>query len=53
MTAMSTVTKSARVPLRHKVTFPLAEFGSQFVWNTVGSYLLLYIHWIVLGFVGG
>ncbi|MCL3777444.1 MULTISPECIES: glycoside-pentoside-hexuronide (GPH):cation symporter [unclassified Actinomyces] len=32
----------AQVPLRHKGTFPLAEFGSQLVWSTVGSYLLLF-----------
>lgn len=41
-TTSVTSTKKSQVPLRHKVTFPLAEFGSQFVWTTVGSYLLLF-----------
>lgn len=43
MSTTAAATKStAQVPLRSKVSFAFAEFGSQFVWTTVGSYLLLY-----------
>ncbi|MCL3777446.1 MFS transporter [Actinomyces sp. 186855] len=34
--------KGGMVPLKEKISFGFAEFGSQFVWNTVGSYLLLF-----------
>lgn len=45
MTTTSAVPRTprrAQVPWRQKVTFPLAELGSQFVWTTVGTYLLLF-----------
>ncbi|MBD3689732.1 MFS transporter [Nanchangia anserum] len=34
--------KRAQVPLISKLSFSLGEFGSQFVWTTVGSYLVLF-----------
>lgn len=34
--------RAAQVPLKSKVSFAFAEFGSQFVWTTVGSYLMVY-----------
>ncbi|CED91253.1 MFS transporter [Actinomyces succiniciruminis] len=35
-------TTGAQVPLKEKISFAFAEFGSQFIWTTVGSYLLKY-----------
>lgn len=32
--------KGHQVPLGEKISFAFAEFGSQFIWTTVGSYLL-------------
>ncbi|WP_172191758.1 MFS transporter [Actinomyces faecalis] len=34
--------KGGQVPLKEKVSFAFAEFGSQFIWTTVGSYLLAF-----------
>lgn len=34
--------KGGMVPLKEKISFAFAEFGSQFVWTTVGSYLLTF-----------
>lgn len=36
------VKKGAQVPLKEKISFAFAEFGSQFIWTTVGSYLLTF-----------
>ncbi len=32
----------SQVPLKSKIAFPFAEFGSHLVWTTVGSYLLAF-----------
>lgn len=32
--------KSSQVPLKEKVSFAFAEFGSHFIWTTLGSFLL-------------
>lgn len=32
--------KSSQVPLKEKVSFVFAEFGSHFIWTTLGSFLL-------------
>lgn len=43
MSTTAAATKStAQVPLRSKVSFAFAEFGSQFVWTTVGTYLMTF-----------
>lgn len=34
--------KGGQVPLGEKISFAFAEFGSQFIWTTVGSYLLTF-----------
>lgn len=36
------VTSDSQVPLKSKITFPFAEFGSHLVWTTVGTYLLVF-----------
>lgn len=33
-------TKGGQVPLKEKISFAFAEFGSQFVWSTLGTFLL-------------
>ncbi|SDN41605.1 glycoside/pentoside/hexuronide:cation symporter, GPH family/probable glucitol transport protein GutA [Actinomyces ruminicola] len=35
-------TPGAQVPLKEKVSYAFAEFGSQFIWTTVGSYLMTF-----------
>lgn len=35
-------TTGAQVPLKEKISFGFAEFGSQFIWTTVGSYLMTF-----------
>ncbi|SDM67533.1 MFS transporter [Actinomyces ruminicola] len=35
-------TPGAQVPLKEKISYGFAEFGSQFIWTTVGSYLLVF-----------
>ena len=42
MATTSAAKRTAQVPLKDKISFAFAEFGSQFVWTTVSSYLLLY-----------
>ncbi|MDU0347970.1 glycoside-pentoside-hexuronide (GPH):cation symporter [Actinomyces sp. MRS3W] len=44
MTTQSAVpaTKGGQVPLKEKISYAFAEFGSQFIWTTVGSYLLAF-----------
>ncbi len=34
--------KGGQVPLKEKISFAFAEFGSQFIWTTIGSFLLKY-----------
>ncbi|WP_257210612.1 hypothetical protein [Actinomyces ruminis] len=35
-------TTGAQVPLKEKISYGFAEFGSQFIWTTVGSYLMTF-----------
>ena len=34
--------RGGQVPLKEKISFAFAEFGSQFIWTTVGSFLLTF-----------
>ncbi|WP_168708191.1 MFS transporter [Actinomyces procaprae] len=34
--------KGAQVPLKEKISYGFAEFGSQFIWTTVGNYLITF-----------
>ena len=34
--------RGGQVPLKEKISFAFAEFGSQFIWTTAGSYLLTF-----------
>jgi len=38
----STTNLSPKISLRTKLTYPFAEIGSQLIWTTVGSYLMLF-----------
>lgn len=42
MQSVASPEKSSQVPLKEKISFAFAEFGSQFIWTTVGSFLLKY-----------
>ncbi len=40
--SVASPTKGGQVPLKEKISFAFAEFGSQFIWTTVGSFLIKY-----------